>query len=313
MQLSSARAASSALAVRRRGRRSTQIPSSTPTPLNAHGISSSADYVGRVPITFAHPVAVLPFARWLPLPALVAGAVAPDVVYYLPVPLSGSVTHSMVGVPVWDLLIGVGVLAAFRLSAGPAAALFPFRLALPTPRYSGGPGRRAASIVVAVVVGATTHFVWDSCTQTAGFAVQHLAVLRAPVVEPHKVYNVIGYASSLLGTATLVHLLIRRAHSSTPSLPAPWRHLIGTGLVLAPAISAVRAVDDPATLSSTYDLIRHTIVAAARSAACAWLAYVVCWHCARLRRQPRHRVGAGPGSPTGAGSGRFQARISVDE
>ncbi|WP_280218566.1 DUF4184 family protein, partial [Nocardia neocaledoniensis] len=133
-----------------------------------------------MPITFAHPVAVLPFARWLPLPALVAGAVAPDVVYYLPVPLSGSVTHSMVGVPVWDLLIGVGVLAAFRLSAGPAAALFPFRLALPTPRYSGGPGRRAASIVVAVVVGAAPPMGGGCWTQTAGFAVKHLAVGGGP-------------------------------------------------------------------------------------------------------------------------------------
>ncbi|MEV0550892.1 DUF4184 family protein [Nocardia salmonicida] len=70
-----------------------------------------------MPITFAHPVAVLPFARYLPLPALVAGSIAPDVVYYLPGPLSGTTTHSVVGVLCWDLLIGLVLLVAFRLSA----------------------------------------------------------------------------------------------------------------------------------------------------------------------------------------------------
>ena len=38
-----------------------------------------------MPFTLAHPAAVLPLRRWLWFPGLVAGAVAPDVGYYLPV------------------------------------------------------------------------------------------------------------------------------------------------------------------------------------------------------------------------------------
>ncbi|MEV6219325.1 DUF4184 family protein [Nocardia sp. NPDC051833] len=229
-----------------------------------------------MPITLAHPVAVLPLARRLPLSALVAGAIAPDVVYYLPIPLGGAATHSLVGVLSWDLVIGVGLLLCFRLSAGPAAALFPFRIALPA-RVPADGLRRLWVPVVAIALGALTHLAWDSCTQTAGFVVRHWPLLRAPVVGPHTVYNVIGYASSLLGTAALAHYLVRRTSRRSSAPPVRWGRAIRTGLILAPVLGAVLAIDDPVTRASSYDLVRHTIVGAAQGLGCAWTLYVLLW------------------------------------
>ncbi|MGW6423592.1 DUF4184 family protein [Nocardia sp. NPDC055053] len=230
-----------------------------------------------MPFTLAHPLAVLPFRRFLPLPALIAGSVAPDVVYYLPIPVSGSMTHSPLGVLGWDLVIGLALLSAFRLSAGPAAALLPHRVVLPAPVHSGAWGR-ASSTIIALVLGAMTHLVWDSITQTAGFAVQHWDLLRAPVVEPHKTYNVLGYASSLVGTAVLAYLLVRRTRRHPPTMPALWRRAVLTLLLFAPVAAAVPVVDDPAAQTSTYDLIRHTIVAAAQGLGCAWTIYLLLWY-----------------------------------
>ncbi|MFD4432109.1 DUF4184 family protein [Nocardia sp. NPDC058497] len=230
-----------------------------------------------MPITLAHPVAVLPFVRHFPVSALVAGSIAPDVVYYLPVPLSGSTTHSPLGVLSWDLVIGLALLPAFRLSAAPAAALLPYRVVLPAPVHSGV-WRRASSTIIALMLGAMTHIVWDSFTRTTGFAVQHWDLLRAPVLEPHKAYNVLGYASSLVGTAVLAYVLVRRTRRRSPTMPVPRRRAVLTILLLAPVVAAASAVDDPVTRTSTYDLIRHTIVGAAQGLGCAWTIYLLLWH-----------------------------------
>lgn len=249
----------------------------THSPHERHSSSASAEYVEPVPFTLAHPLAVLPCRRLLPLPALIAGSVAPDVVYYLPIPVSGSTTHSPLGVFGWDLMIGLALLSAFRLSAGPAAALLPYRVVLSAPVHCGA-WHRASSTIIALVLGATTHIVWDSFTQTGGFAVQHWELLRAPILEPHKAYNVLGYASSLVGMAVLAYILARRTRRHPPTLPAPWRHAVLTVVLLAPVAAAASAADDPVTRTSTYDLIRHTIVGAAQGLGITWMISLLLWH-----------------------------------
>ncbi|MFE3319758.1 DUF4184 family protein [Nocardia sp. NPDC059195] len=245
-----------------------------------------------MPITFAHPIAVLPFARHLPLAALVAGSVAPDVVYYLPVSLSGSTTHSVIGILWWDLLVGLVVLSAFRFSEGPAGALLP--LSLSVPAGSGRAWRGVARTVTAVLVGAATHVLWDSFTQTTGFAVQHWDVLRTTVVEPHKTYNVLGYVCSLAGTAALAYLLVRRTRR-TAAASMRWRWAVIAVLLAAATIGAGLSVDDPVTRVSTYDLVRHTIVGAAQATACAWVIYAVLWHIGASRARPSGRADAAEG------------------
>ena len=253
-----------------------------------------------MPITFAHPVAVLPFARYLPLPALVAGSIAPDVVYYLPGPLSGTTTHSVVGVLCWDLLIGLVLLVAFRLSAGPASALL--RLSpssSPDPRSAG---LEVVSTVTAIMLGAATHVVWDSFTQTTGFAVQHSALLRTSVIEPHKTYNVLGYLSSLAGTAALAYLVVRRTRRTVRTPTCAHRAVVAV-LLVAPVIGAALAVDDPVTQVSTYDLIRHTIVGAAQAMVVAWAAYAVLWHLGTGRMRSLRRADAAEGECDQEGQG----------
>lgn len=249
----------------------------TNSPHERHSSSASAEYVEPVPFTLAHPLAVLPCRRFLTLPALIAGSVAPDAVYYLPIPVSGSTTHSPLGVLGWDLVIGLALLSAFRLSAGPAAALLPYRVALSAPVHRGA-WHRASSTIIALVVGATTHIVWDSFTQTGGFAVQQWELLRAPILEPHKAYNVLGYASSLVGTAALACVLARRTRRHPPTLRAPWRRAVLTILLLTPVAAAGSAAVDPVTRTSTYDLIRHTIVGAAQGLGITWTIYLLLWH-----------------------------------
>jgi len=59
-----------------------------------------------VPFTGSHPAAVLPFFRVLVPAALVIGSMVPDLPYYLPSPVPGSVTHTATG-SWFDLLVGI--------------------------------------------------------------------------------------------------------------------------------------------------------------------------------------------------------------
>jgi hypothetical protein len=77
--------------------------------------------------------------------------------------------------------------------------------------------------VVSVLVGASTHLVWDSFTHASGAAVGALSVLQAriPVAgfyHPH-LYKVLQHASSLLGVAVLAFMAVRW-YVRTPIGPA---------------------------------------------------------------------------------------------
>lgn len=66
-----------------------------------------------MPFTPSHVAAVLPLARTgLPPAALVVGSVAPDLPYYLPLPVAAATTHGPAGL--WlDVLLGGAVLVVY--------------------------------------------------------------------------------------------------------------------------------------------------------------------------------------------------------
>lgn len=64
-----------------------------------------------MPFTLAHPAAVLPLHRRLrrraSLSALVVGSITPDLAYFLPLGVSGSQSHSALGLLVFCLPVGM--------------------------------------------------------------------------------------------------------------------------------------------------------------------------------------------------------------
>ena len=141
-----------------------------------------------MPFTLAHPAAVLPlFRRPFVASALVAGAVAPDLLYVGPIyriatrQINGNftltLTHEFTSALWLDPLLALLLLAVFNLVLKrPLIALAPPALAgrLETPRRPF----RIPSVsvllwtVVSAVVGAITHVVWDSFTHGDGYFVR---------------------------------------------------------------------------------------------------------------------------------------------
>jgi hypothetical protein len=105
-------------------------------------------------------------------------------------------------------------------------------------------------------------------------------VLRLPVAGPHRVFNVLMYASSAGGLAVLAGWLVlwyRRAPVRPGRLPGVAGRVRGAVLaaaaVAAVAGAATGAVTDHAAVSG-YDLVRCVILGAASALAC----YVLAWH-----------------------------------
>jgi hypothetical protein len=233
-----------------------------------------------LPFTFAHPAAVVPLARWLWLPGLVAGSLAPDVAYYAPVP-GGALTHEPLGLVSVDLLLGLVLVAVGYAVLAPVLALGPAgwreRVPLPAGRVPW------AGAVASVVAGAATHLLWDAFTHTDGFAVRHWAWLRVSVAGPHRLYNVVGYVSSAGGLLLLGVLVVRwyrrapRASRAWPVLPRAGRLVVTAGLGVGLVAGALLGLTDPVSRVSGYDWVRCLLIGAVRGGCVAAASHVVAW------------------------------------
>ncbi|MFG1961936.1 DUF4184 family protein [Nonomuraea sp. NPDC049028] len=235
-----------------------------------------------MPFTLSHVAAILPVRRWLPPSALAVGAVIPDLPYYLPLPFSSASTHAWWGVLLLGVPSGAVLLVLFhQVLRAPLVALAPAGLRA---RLPVAPRPAPVTVVAALVAGMATHLVWDGFTQVGGFAVAHWQVLRLPVVGPHRVFNVLMYASSAGGLVALAGwfaLWYRRTPVRPERLPGVAGRVRGAVLamvtVAAIAGAAAGAVTDRAAVSG-YDLVRSILLGGADGAAVILACYVLVWH-----------------------------------
>jgi hypothetical protein len=243
-----------------------------------------------VPFTLAHPAAVLPLRRLLWFPGLVAGAVAPDLGYYLPV----LPTHGVLG----GSVAAVALLLAGRLLLPSLMALAP---AFVRERVSRpGEFRQPFVRAVSIVVGVLTHLLWDAFTQTDGWFVQRWPWLDVSVAGPHRLYNVIGYVSSLGGVAVLAWMAARGPRTSGPNGPAgcpkghDWPSRTGNSryktwalIGAVAAVGAVWSLSDPVSQVSLYDWVRRLLLGVIQGISVATVAHAVLWRFNQSRRDFR--------------------------
>lgn len=170
---------------------------------------------GPVPFTLAHPAAVLPLARRPLVPAaLVAGALSPDVPYFLPLRRSAdawyepvvnaTTTHSWPGaltvaVPTAAVLLGLWLLVrepartVLRPDTRPAGE--------GTPR--SGTAVRVAWVAVSLLLGVLTHVVWDAFTHGDGVIVRNVSWFREPLVGDVPAGRVLQHLSTVVGLLVL--------------------------------------------------------------------------------------------------------------
>jgi hypothetical protein len=181
---------------------------------------------------------------------MVVGCLSPDFEYFLRLAPRSNFGHTWLGVLISDLPLSLIMLWLYQSYARPglykaAPGLFPFREESLKERFAIGGWKQLMLIVASILLGAVTHIFWDSFTHNGSWPYAHLAWLGVTVplpFRPMEVYDVLQYASSLVGVVILFVLWGRwlgvRGRRDAPAISG-----VGIVLIVVAVFAAiVRAV-----------------------------------------------------------------------
>ncbi|MBO0603260.1 DUF4184 family protein [Sporosarcina sp. E16_3] len=183
-----------------------------------------------MPLTFAHPAAILPFTRkskYINFSALVIGSMAPDFEYFLKGRPMGEIGHTFNGFVLFNLPLVTFIYFIYHIFVH--QILFNH-----LPSYLQDPyvkkidstfGVKIVVFCYSALFGMLTHVVWDSFTHINGYV-----VLKFPALFTHgysmygftiSLYKLLQHGSTLFGlTMILVYMYYRalsqRKHNDTP-------------------------------------------------------------------------------------------------
>lgn len=175
-----------------------------------------------MPFTTSHPAIILPLKRMFPrlvsLSGLMAGAMAPDLIYFLMgTTTDRSFSHSWRGLFVFCLPAGTALALAFHwLFKRAFLGALPYPLdryfsGLAASRFEIGGGRGLVVLVVSVGIGTLSHFFWDSFTHANGQLVPYFPILleyREIFGQRVQIARIAQHVSTLAGAAVIFLYLV---------------------------------------------------------------------------------------------------------
>ena len=122
-----------------------------------------------MPFTMSHAAAVLPLHRWsrhrLPMTALMIGSMAPDFGYFFATDAPRHLTHSIPGLFIFSLPLGLAVwLFYVAILEKATITLLPDRWHTRFAHTDAITPSLIARACVAILIGAVTHLIWDNFT-----------------------------------------------------------------------------------------------------------------------------------------------------
>lgn len=165
-----------------------------------------------MPFTLSHPAAVLPFLRRPFVPAaLVAGAMAPDIPYFIRVPVTAqswyepffnaTYSHSYEGLLLVGLPTALLLLGAFYFVRTPVLDLMPFEIFSPETRIAP---RRSIMVftlwsIISALIGLFTHLLWDKLTHSGSWTSSVGGLLPEMYIAGVSLARLPQHASSIVG------------------------------------------------------------------------------------------------------------------
>ncbi len=241
-----------------------------------------------VPFTPSHVAAVLPLrgrdGLGLPLAALAAGSMSPDLPYFQPFVnwrLVAASTHSAIGILTWDLLFGLALWIVWRAGATALHGLAPHPI-----RRRWQPAAWPATagawllVVAAVPLGAVTHVLWDAFTHVGGFGATQIPAIGATYAMPwgpFPGYRLLQYASGATGLAIVIWVGLRQPTRDPGPRPQPRLARVAAWLVplSAVAAAAIGMALHPGTDMRALGFIAVTAAIGAATTVVALLSFVL--------------------------------------
>jgi hypothetical protein len=157
---------------------------------------------------------------------------SPDFIYWLPWPIYRDASHTIPGLFLFCLPAGFSMFWLYHLLLkAPLLDLLPRAIfvRLPPPQPLSTYLHNVVLVLLAVLLGAITHLVWDAFTHHDTLATQLLPFLETPLLTGNgyvlRVYKVLQHGSTLVGLSALSHFGWRW-YQRTP----PRQNMDGKGL-----------------------------------------------------------------------------------
>lgn len=155
-----------------------------------------------MPYSISHAVVALPFSvltkRVLPIPALSVGAISPDFSYFLTLTTTDVPSHSVSGVFIYCLVPSLLLLMLWhRYLETPTLELFHLPHSLSTVNV-----RNMLYSVLAILIGAFSHVLWDASSHSYGALVKEYQFLNNEI-GGLPLYKWNQYLSGVLGLLIL--------------------------------------------------------------------------------------------------------------
>ena len=167
-----------------------------------------------MPLTFAHPAIVLPLRRWFLFAALACGAMAPDILYFLPVDpvVDRKYGHDYPGFIFFSVPAAIIMWLLWRwLLRDAVIALLPMEEQQKWVSYQQPFDARSVRawlmVLIAVAIGIASHIFLDSFSHREGWGVEHIGFLTTTSVRLANrdlaAFKLVQYFGSLIGLAVL--------------------------------------------------------------------------------------------------------------
>ncbi|MDN4494419.1 DUF4184 family protein [Ureibacillus aquaedulcis] len=172
-----------------------------------------------MPLTFAHPAAVLPFSRkskYVNFLALVLGSMSPDFEYFLRGMPYGEIGHTYIGFVAFNLPLIIIVYLIYKKYIH--RTLFQHLPSIWQDSYSQKPDSagllKIAIFLYSALFGMLTHVVWDSFTHLEGDMVRSLSILTYPVhIMDYQIpiFKFLQHGSTIIGITLILGYMYIRA------------------------------------------------------------------------------------------------------
>jgi len=165
-----------------------------------------------MPFTFSHPALVLPLTflprKWVSLTGLVIGSLTPDFEYFIRMRIQSDYSHTISGLFWFDLPLGIFISFVFhnivRNSLFNNLPLVLSSRLLTFTKFNWNSYFKTSWFVVSVsvLIGSTSHLLWDSFTHSHGYFVSAIPELTNSLEFFGKTvpkYKILQHSSTLIG------------------------------------------------------------------------------------------------------------------
>jgi hypothetical protein len=174
-----------------------------------------------MPFTFCHPAIILPLSRlsprWFSLTGLVVGSLTPDFEYFLRMRMAGAYSHTLQGMVVFCLPVGILLPFFFHnvvrnsLFKNLPSFLRSRLIQFTTFDWNQYFWKRWFTVALSVLVGAASHLFWDGFTHAHGYFVTKFPLLASNMhlgALEIELFRALQHLSTLVGGIVIVAAIL---------------------------------------------------------------------------------------------------------